>query len=447
MQKPNAYDTITIKPHEDTNSILQLLENVDINDLTYQDEESQDLVELGDEFSFKKEYQQAKFWWEKAAGKGSARAYLRLAYYYRSVEWDYNKSVENFKVAAKAGNVKAQCHVGDLCYASSNYKMAVEWFERAAEAGSRYAQQKLGDIYYKGIGVEKDLKVAAEWYYKHASKQGDKRIRRSNSIRSDQVIYKASKKITSLLIYIIFYSLSDQIYTLAKEVRQGLESQGVKVKMFQIPDTFSKNISSHMNARSKKDIPLVTVNDLKLADGIIWGVPIRFGSMPVQIKAFLDDTSRLWKSKSLAGKFTGMFFSNTNQHDGQETTAFTALANFYRHGMLYVPLILADSGLHDKLEALSGSIYGPRTIENDQNAHEPTREELKIARQHGETFAKVVKTYHWGAYYEKEISSLGAQENNSKVSGHNGRISDTERKVLLSALELGSSNFSFNFNM
>lgn len=78
---------------------------------------------------------------------------------------------------------------------------------------------------------------------------------------------------------------------MAKEVRKGLESQGVKVKIFQISDTFSKDIISQIANRSRKKVPFITVNDLKEADGILWGIPIRFGSMPVQVKAFLDDTS------------------------------------------------------------------------------------------------------------------------------------------------------------
>lgn len=217
MQKPNTYDTATSKPHEDTSSILQLLENLDMDDSTDQNEETQDLVELGDEYSLKKDHQQAKFWWAKAAEKRSTKAYLRLADYYRSVEWDYQQSFQYFKVAAEAGNAQAQCHLGDLCFESSNYKAASEWFEKAAKAGSRYAQQKLGYMYYKGNGVEKNLEIAAEWYYKCTSDidynakrtQGTSyRLSQNGSRSGERVLHKTTKKIVTPIIYIVFYSFS-----------------------------------------------------------------------------------------------------------------------------------------------------------------------------------------------------------------------------------------------
>lgn len=217
MQKPNAYDTVTFKPHEDTNSILNLLDDVVSNDHTYLDEEAQDLVELGDEYSLQKDYKQAKFWWKKAAAKGNAKAHLRLAYYHRSVEWNYQKSVQSFKAAAKGGNVQAQCQVGELCYDSNNYKGAIKWFTRAAEGGSTSAQRKLGNMYYTGTGVKKNLESAAEWYHKSAldgkdTKHGTDKFHETSESRPEregQAGRKLKTKTTDILIYIVYYSISD----------------------------------------------------------------------------------------------------------------------------------------------------------------------------------------------------------------------------------------------
>lgn len=155
-------------------------------------------------------------------------------------------------------------------------------------------------------------------------------------------------------------------------------------------------------------------------------------------------TRALWKSKALAGKFTGIFFSNANEHDGQETTAFTALANFFRHGMLYVPLTFADPGMLDKLQDIGGSVYGSKAFENEESVGEPTRKELTIARQQGEIFAKFVKTYHGNSNLKEESSnrkeeslSLGTLQNDSGVSSRDNTLSDAERKLLLYALERG----------
>lgn len=40
-----------------------------------------------------------------------------------------------------------------------------------------------------------------------------------------------------------------------------------------------------MHAPAKPDVPVITVDDLKEADGILFGIPTRFGTMPAQMKA------------------------------------------------------------------------------------------------------------------------------------------------------------------
>lgn len=97
-----------------------------------------------------------------------------------------------------------------------------------------------------------------------------------------------------------------------------------------------------MHAPAKPDVPVITVDDLKEADGFLFGIPTRFGTMPAQIKSFLDATGGLWANGTLAGKFAGTFFSTASQHGGQETTAFTTVTYFAHHGMIYVPLGFAN---------------------------------------------------------------------------------------------------------
>jgi NAD(P)H dehydrogenase (quinone) len=97
-----------------------------------------------------------------------------------------------------------------------------------------------------------------------------------------------------------------------------------------------------LHAPAKPDVPVITVDDLKEADGFLFGIPTRFGTMPAQIKSFLDATGGLWANGTLAGKFAGTFFSTASQHGGQETTAFTTVTYFAHHGMIYVPLGFAN---------------------------------------------------------------------------------------------------------
>lgn len=233
-------------------------------------------------------------------------------------------------------------------------------------------------------------------------------------------------------------------------MQKGLESQGTKVKIYQIPDNFGTDILPVV-ARPWKNVPNISVDKLKNADGILWGMPIRFGSMPVQVKAFLDDTSRLLASRALAGKFTGFFFSSSSPHDGQETTAFAALANFYRHGMLYIPLGFTFTRTSDQLEEANGFVYGAEIINDKNSACKPTNEELDIARKQGINFAKVVKAYRYGEQWEEQNSSKELNTDVPNSSIHGSLKKDTEETlqalerlspVGLSAMLYGSYNMA-----
>jgi NAD(P)H dehydrogenase (quinone) len=92
------------------------------------------------------------------------------------------------------------------------------------------------------------------------------------------------------------------------------------------------------------------------------GIPTRFGTLPAQMKSFLDATGGLWASGALSGKFVGTFFSTASQHGGQETTAYTLLTYFAHHGLNYVPLGFANAHLFDNSEVVGGSAYGAGTV-------------------------------------------------------------------------------------
>ncbi|KAI8888295.1 benzoquinone reductase [Backusella circina FSU 941] len=186
-------------------------------------------------------------------------------------------------------------------------------------------------------------------------------------------------------VYIIIYSLYHHIYTLALEVQKGLVASGVDAKIYQVPETLSDEILTKMHAPPKPDVPVITVADLNDADGFLFGIPTRFGTMPAQIKAFLDATGGLWASGGLAGKFAGTFFSTASQHGGQETTAFT---NCYllcpsRYG-------LCSFGFR---QLVGGSAYGAGTIANGDGSRQVTQKEKEIAVTQGENFGKIISTY------------------------------------------------------
>ncbi|KAI8993292.1 NAD(P)H:quinone oxidoreductase, type IV [Pilobolus umbonatus] len=194
-------------------------------------------------------------------------------------------------------------------------------------------------------------------------------------------------------VYIVIYSVYHHVYKLALEIQKGLESSGTKTKLFQVQETLSDDILQKIHAPPKPDLPIITVAELAEPDGIIFGIPTRFGMMNAQMKALLDATGKLWTTGALAGKFAGTFFSSASQSGGQETTALTTIPYFVHHGMIYVPFGFANSNLFDTSEVIGGSAYGAGTVANGDGSREVSSKELEIANNQGVNFGKIVNTY------------------------------------------------------
>jgi NAD(P)H dehydrogenase (quinone) len=65
----------------------------------------------------------------------------------------------------------------------------------------------------------------------------------------------------------------------------GLEANGVEVSLFQVEESLSDEVLTKMNAPTKPNIPIIQIDQLTEADGIIFGLPTRFGIFPAQMKA------------------------------------------------------------------------------------------------------------------------------------------------------------------
>jgi NAD(P)H dehydrogenase (quinone) len=191
-------------------------------------------------------------------------------------------------------------------------------------------------------------------------------------------------------VHIIYYTTYLHIKKLADAVAAGARRvPGVEVKLFQVAETLPEDILKLIHAAPKPNDPIATPDDLKAADGFLLGFPTRFGTVPAQIKAFLDSTGALWGSGALRGKQAGTFFSTSTQHGGQETTALTILPYFAHHGVQYVPFGFGHPALQSTKEVLGGGPYGAGVIALNEG-ESPSKLELEIAEAQGEYFAKQV---------------------------------------------------------
>jgi peptidoglycan hydrolase-like protein with peptidoglycan-binding domain len=92
--------------------------------------------------------------------------------------WDagkYARALTEFQAAAKAGDSRAQNHLGQMYEdgqgSAVDIGAAVRWYRRAAKAGEPAAQLNLGRLYRSGKGVEQSDALAVRWY-RAAAEQG-----------------------------------------------------------------------------------------------------------------------------------------------------------------------------------------------------------------------------------------------------------------------------------
>jgi NAD(P)H dehydrogenase (quinone) len=140
----------------------------------------------------------------------------------------------------------------------------------------------------------------------------------------------------------------------------------------------------------QQDIPIATMDDLRAADGVIFGTPTRFGNMCAQMKQYFDGAVDLWLSGALEGKPAGVMVSTATTHGGQETTCLTMMAPLLHLGFIIVGVPYSTPGmLHT--EGRGGTPYGASTVAGGRNDLDPAPEDLSIAKALGRRVADVAK--------------------------------------------------------
>eukprot|EP00512_Aurantiochytrium_limacinum_P004608 CAMPEP_0171497888 /NCGR_PEP_ID=MMETSP0958-20121227/7528_1 /TAXON_ID=87120 /ORGANISM="Aurantiochytrium limacinum, Strain ATCCMYA-1381" /LENGTH=267 /DNA_ID=CAMNT_0012032193 /DNA_START=77 /DNA_END=880 /DNA_ORIENTATION=+ len=200
---------------------------------------------------------------------------------------------------------------------------------------------------------------------------------------------KSEKKVP--VVGIVYYSMYGHIRSMALVIRDGLKKEGVEVRLMQVPETLSEDVLAKMGAPPKSDDEIATPDAIAACDGLIFGIPTRFGMACAQMKAFMDSTGGLWQKQSLAGKPASIFVSTGTQGGGQETTALTFLTQFTHHGLIFLPLGFSDPGQFSLEEIHGGSPYGAGTFAGPDGSRSMTDLEKKIAETQAKRFADVVK--------------------------------------------------------
>ncbi len=196
-------------------------------------------------------------------------------------------------------------------------------------------------------------------------------------------------------ILVVYYSLYGHVLQRAQAVVEGVKSvAGVEAILCRVKEfeDVEQDIPKHEHALAvwnrQKDVPVCTLDDLKEADGIVFGTPTRYGNMTAQMKRLIDSTGKLWLAGAFEGKPAGVFTSTASTHGGQETTPFTMMAPLLHLGMIIVGVPYSTPGLLH-YEGRGGTPYGASTVAGEQNELKPAPEDLAIAQVLGRRVAEI----------------------------------------------------------
>ncbi|MGD0971728.1 MAG: NAD(P)H:quinone oxidoreductase [Desulfobaccales bacterium] len=198
-------------------------------------------------------------------------------------------------------------------------------------------------------------------------------------------------------VLVVYYSRYGHVLQLAQSVVDGVKSvAGVEAVLRRVQEfeDIERDLARHEHALAvwnrQQDIPLCTLDDLKEADGIIFGTPTRYGNMTAQMKRLFDGTAKLWLEGAFEGKPAGVFTSTATTHGGQETTCLTMMVPLLHLGFIIVGVPYSTPGLLHT-EGRGGTPYGASTVAGPGNDLDPAPEDLAIARALGRRVAEVTQ--------------------------------------------------------
>jgi len=195
-------------------------------------------------------------------------------------------------------------------------------------------------------------------------------------------------------ILVLYYSSYGHIEQMAEAVAAGAREAGATVDIKRVPETAPLEVAKAAYFKLDQAAPVATIADLENYDAIIIGAPTRFGRMPSQMAAFLDQAGGLWQRGALNGKVGSAFTSTASQHGGQEMTLFSVITNLLHFGMVVVGLPYSFQGQLKLDEVTGGTPYGATTISASDGSRQPSENELAGARFQGRHVAEITGKLH-----------------------------------------------------
>jgi NAD(P)H dehydrogenase (quinone) len=186
---------------------------------------------------------------------------------------------------------------------------------------------------------------------------------------------------------VIYYSATGNIRLLAEAIGEGAASVGSEVRLRKVretapPEAIASNPAWQEHSEQEASVAEATLDDLRWADGYIFGTPSRFGNVAAQLKQFMDMTGPLWSAGELADKTFSGFTSAMNAHGGNEST----LLALYQTAMHWGTIVVAPGYTTQEGYAAGGNPYGTA---HASGTGRPGAAQLAAARAQGARVATI----------------------------------------------------------
>lgn len=160
-------------------------------------------------------------------------------------------------------------------------------------------------------------------------------------------------------ILIAYYTTYGTNYAMAKEAQAAAEAKGAEVRLRKFPETAPQSVIDGQAAwkamqDQTADVPEVSHDDMRWAEGYLLSVPTRYGNVPSQAQAFIDTLGGLWAEGALANKTFSAMTSAANNHAGQEMT----LQGLYVMAAHWGDVIVPPGFTSDVVSKAGGNPYG-----------------------------------------------------------------------------------------
>lgn len=189
-------------------------------------------------------------------------------------------------------------------------------------------------------------------------------------------------------ILVLYYSTYGHIESLAAAIAEGCRSAGADVVVKRVAETVPDEIAQAAHFKLEQAAQVATINELTDYDAIVFGFPTRFGRLPAQMAAFLDQTGPLWARGAFVGKVGSAFTAAATQHGGHETTLMSMITSMMHLGMVVVGLPYSFTGQMEIAEVSGCTPYGASTITGGGGERLPSEIELAGARFQGALVAR-----------------------------------------------------------